>query len=394
MKGIYISINLVFILSNFLMKNLSTIDEILRLYLDDDDFGGTYIDVIHRMIFINTLNETRAEQIKNLPEIRLYANSLNFSKALNSTAILNSGINDMLILARRYRPVECLGYIDVKVNNIVIATCDDDRNKNEAFLNATKIYYPIYMYYNCFPEINNNIISQNNIKFENRNDIASYILAGDGLSIERFNRTTYKCSAGFWAKSRFNPINYIVTAGHCYRRGASYYLLPWNSTDENVKYYVGKMLIHYLSPIDVGLIPILGNVTPVANIRNTDSKEFPQLWIKDHIVVSSNGAHLCISGLYSHVKCGNVKALSGFASTLDREDYIEKLFVVSMSTVGGDSGGPVFSYNQDLISTSINGILLGGFDYDINGDINNAIIQVTPIDFILNYNGIEIITVT
>ncbi|KAF0520804.1 hypothetical protein F8M41_016088 [Gigaspora margarita] len=213
--------------------------------------------------------------------------------------------------------------------------------------------------------------------------------------MERFNITPNKCSAGFWAKSRFNPINYIVTAGHCHREGASYYLLPWNSTDEHVKYYVGEMFENFLSPVDLDLIVIKGNVTPIANIRNTDSKEYPQLRIKDHIAVSSNGAHLCISGLYSHVKCGYVKALSGIASTLDRKEYIEYLFVVGMSTKGGDSGGPVFSYNhQDRMYTSLNGILLGGFDYDINGDINNAIIQVTPIDFILDYVSIEIMTVT
>ncbi|RIB25128.1 hypothetical protein C2G38_2031336 [Gigaspora rosea] len=230
--------------------------------------------------------------------------------ALNSTAVLNSGLDDMLELAQHYRPVECLIYIDVKINNIIIATCDEDRNDNAAFLNAAKIYYPIYMYYNCIRETNNNTISQNNMKLESRNDIVNYILAGDGLSVERFNITPNKCSAGFWAKSLFNPINYIVTAGHCHREGASYYLLPWNSTHENDKYYVGKMFDYRLSPID--------------------------------------------------------------------------------------SGGPVFSYNhQDRMHTSINGILLGGFDYDINGDINNAIIQVTPIDFIFdNYPGIEMVTVT
>ncbi|RIB24228.1 hypothetical protein C2G38_2032057 [Gigaspora rosea] len=430
MKGIYILINqilFVFMLSNFFMvhslqleplaklwniddeqipeylnieKNLSTIDGILKSYLDNDNFGGTYINVIQRKVFINTLNETAAEQIKNRPEIRPYVNSLNFSIASNSTAKLNSGIKDILNLAKRYNPADCLGYTDAKVNNIVIATCVEDRNntRNAAFLNATKIYYPIYIYYICIPEKNNNTISQNNMKFESRNGIVDYILAGDGLNIyERTTRNSTKCSVGFWAKNRLNPnFNFIATAGHCFRQNAFYYLLPWNSTNENFKYYVGEMIIYYQSPIDFGLISISSNsnVTPVANIRNTDSKKYAQLQIKDNIVVSSNGAHLCISGLRSHVKCGYVKALSGFASTVDEKEFIENLFVVSMYIIEGDSGGPIFSYNQDLIYASLNGILLGSFDYDINGDINNAIIQVQPIDFILNNTAIKVVTVT
>ncbi|RIB25124.1 hypothetical protein C2G38_2031333 [Gigaspora rosea] len=334
-----------------------------------------------------------AEQIKNHAEIRPYVNSLNFSKALNSAAGLNSGINKILNLAKHYNPIDTLAYIEATVNNIIIATCDEDRNgTNAAFLNATKIYYPIYIYYICIPNTNNNnIISQNNMKLENRNDIVNYILAGDGIYV--YNRLNYtSCSAGFWAKARFlQNTNFIVTAGHCYRLNASYYLFPWNATE--VGDYIGKMFLHYLSPMDFGLIHMSSNVKPVANIRNTDSKEYPQLIIKDHIVVSSNGAHLCISGFHAHVKCGYVKALSGF-TTVDGKEYNETIFVVSMQARKGDSGGPVFSYNQDLIHASLNGILKGGFGYDINGDINNAIIIITPIDLILNKSAINVVTIT
>ncbi|KAF0547352.1 hypothetical protein F8M41_000662 [Gigaspora margarita] len=187
------------------------------------------------------------------------------------------------------------------------------------------------------------------MKLESRNDIVNYILAGDGIySYYSFNKTRSICSAGFWVTDRFLPnTNFIATAGHCYRPNASCYLLPWNATF--VEYDIGKMLFHYLSTMDFGLIPMSGNVKPVANIRNTDSKEYPQLRIKDHIVVSSNGAHLCISGFRSHVKCGYVKALSGFKDS--GGDYIETLFVVSMQATKGDNGGSVFfiikiSYTQ------------------------------------------------
>ncbi|RIB13665.1 hypothetical protein C2G38_2197227 [Gigaspora rosea] len=71
-------------------KNLSMADGILKPLLDDDNFGGTYIDAIQNKIFVNTLNFTKAEQIKNLTEIRQYINLLNFTRTSNSTAKLNS----------------------------------------------------------------------------------------------------------------------------------------------------------------------------------------------------------------------------------------------------------------------------------------------------------------
>ncbi|KAF0555238.1 hypothetical protein F8M41_017626 [Gigaspora margarita] len=145
--------------------------------------------------------------------------------------------------------------------------------------------------------------------------------------------------------------------------------------------------------MDFGLIYISNkNVTPVPCIRNTDSIQYKELLIEDHIVVSSIGAHLCISAIYSHVKCGYVKALSGFTEAMDGDGWFENIFIVSMYVLRGNSGGPIFSYKQDLIHTSLNGILSAGYDYDINGDINNAIIEVMPIDFIISQTGINVVT--
>ncbi|KAF0341595.1 hypothetical protein F8M41_016257 [Gigaspora margarita] len=145
--------------------------------------------------------------------------------------------------------------------------------------------------------------------------------------------------------------------------------------------------------MDFGLVFINNkNVTPVPSIRNTDSIQYRELPIEDHIVVSSNGAHLCISAFQSHVNCGYVKALSGFTDAINGDGLFENIFIVGVNSLGGDSGAPVFSYKQDLLHTSLNGIVSSGYDFDINGDINNAITEVMPIDFIIRVTGIKVVT--
>ncbi|KAF0537282.1 hypothetical protein F8M41_008450 [Gigaspora margarita] len=149
------------------------------------------------------------------------------------------------------------------------------------------------------------------------------------------------------------------------------------------------MVFHYLEPIDFGLI-FLGvkEVAPEPIIRNTDSNLYHKLLIKDDIAVSSNGAHLCLSGLISHVKCGYMKALSGFAS--NGEVFHENIFVVSVHSLSGDSGGPMFSYIQNQMLVSLNGILTGGLGDNINGSISGVI----TMSSILNIVNITLVKVT
>ncbi|KAF0537297.1 S1 family peptidase [Gigaspora margarita] len=316
-------------------KNLSIVDNILKPLLDDDNFGGTYINVIQNMIFINTLNFTKAEEIKTSIEIRQYISLLNFIRADNSTAKLSSRFQDIDNLAKSYKPKYCIGYINSEINNILIASCNETRNEtsNTAFINAIndRMYNPIFTYYNCINLSNNEIFNRKS------GDIGNRILAGDGIDMD-----IGICSAGFLARSHQN-INYIATAGHCYNPG-SYYLLPWNSTMPTA--LIGKMQDDYLlEPIDFGLINIeYPNIQPVPSVRNTDSEQYKELPIEDIISVSSNGAHLCISGFISHVRCGYVAALNGFTS--DGEDYNNNIFVVNVRSVQGDSGGPIFSYKD------------------------------------------------
>ncbi|KAF0346275.1 S1 family peptidase [Gigaspora margarita] len=227
-----------------------------------------------------------------------------------------------------------MGYINSKINNIIIASCNETRNEksNAAFINAVRKYYPNFIYYNCFGPSNNELPSLKSY------DIEDKILAGDGIFND--NDGVGICSVGFWARQQPNK-NFIATAGHCHAP-RSYYLVPWNSTPTAS---IGRMKNYFLEPIDFGLINIENSdVQPVPSVRNTDSALYNELFIKDIIPVSSNGAHLCLSGVKSHVKCGYVAALNGFTS--NGRYFRENIFVVNLRGKPGDSGGPIFSYKN------------------------------------------------
>ncbi|KAF0537301.1 S1 family peptidase [Gigaspora margarita] len=223
------------------------------------------------------------------------------------------------------------------------------------------------------------------MNLEKRNKIDNRILAGDGLYY-KFKNRSYSCSAGFWARSQPN-MNYIATTGHCYVPGSGpFYLLPWNSTRV---YLIGEMPIHYLEPIDFGLINIdIKKIQPIPSVRNTDSERYKELFIEDVILASNNGAHLCLSGLRSHVKCGYVAALNGFTS--NGLYFRDNIFVVNLRNIAGDSGGPIFYY-KNFTHVSLNGIVQGGL-FDFNDNIN-GITGVITISSILNlFEDLEVVT--
>ncbi|KAF0554306.1 hypothetical protein F8M41_019387 [Gigaspora margarita] len=143
---------------------------------------------------------------------------------------------------------------------------------------------------------------------------------------------------------------------------------------------------YFKEPIDFGLINIENSdVQPVPSVRNTDSARYKELFIKDIIPVSSNGAHLCLSGIESHVKCGYVAALNGFTS--NGRYFRENIFVVNLRSMSGDSGWSIFSY-KNLMLVSLNGILTGAVR-----NFNDGIIGVITISSILKeVKNLEVVT--
>ncbi|KAF0502316.1 hypothetical protein F8M41_019836 [Gigaspora margarita] len=210
---------------------------------------------------------------------------------------------------------------------------------------------------------NNKISGPNNMKIESKNDVHDEILVGDGYIVyDSITEIEKDCTMGFLARDQAN-VNYIATAGHCLRT----------------------------EPIDFGLIKIDGDIIPNQNIRNTDSEQYKELLMEDDIALTSNGVHLCLSGLYSHVICGYVKSLNGFTSS--GIAFCENIFIVSLFHQFGDSGGPLFSFKQDLIHVSLNGILTGGLR-DIDNHIN-GISGVITMNSIFNiFKNISLVTST
>ncbi|RIB13666.1 hypothetical protein C2G38_2040777 [Gigaspora rosea] len=283
-------------------------------------------------------------------------------------------------------PKECTGYINSKTNNIIIASCNESRNEpnNIAFINVIndRMYYPIFIYKNCHEPSDNVTPSLNS------RQVVTRILAGDGII---FGNAADKCSVGFWARIPPNE-NFIATAGHCYEHGSFYFLFPWNSTHYVPHVLIGEMQYYLEELIDFGLISIYNNkdLQPVPSIRNTDSEQYKELFIDDVILVSSNGAHLCFSGLESHVGCGYVAALNGFNT--DGDYFTENLFIIELASRFGDSGGPVFSY-KNLSHVSLNGIVSSCVD-DFY-DKSTGILGITTISSILNeLEDLEIFTVS
>ncbi|KAF0488836.1 hypothetical protein F8M41_022160 [Gigaspora margarita] len=284
----------------------------------------------------------------------------------------------MFVLADNHEAHAICVYIDVILNNVVIASFFNEAKQNTPFFDSVKnIYNPIFKFYDSNEEIFSNTSSLNNKKIRKRN-IADVILAGDGLDYEDNEiGEGGTCSCGFWARNSSNPnINYIGTAGHCFTNQECFHL-PWDSpTTENLT-PIGQTAFHDTIQISNK------DVQPRAAIRNTNPL-FQELLIKDGNAVSSHGAHLCLSGHSTHVTCGYIKALDGFYFEEDR--FSDSVTIMSAKSAIGDSGGPIFHSQLDLKHVSLNGITLGGFGDELT--------IVTKLDLILDLDGVDIELVT
>ncbi|RIB22479.1 hypothetical protein C2G38_988240 [Gigaspora rosea] len=333
-----------------LERKLILVDGILRPLLDNDNFGGTRIDVIHNRIFINTLNFTRADEIKNLTQINQYIDLLEFVKVFYSTTKLKSNLGGISNLSNVHNAY-CLGHIDVEFNNIVITSCDEDISLNEKFFTAIKIYEPnpILNFHRCNAGINNNSSNDIGPKIVVK-QVVKEILAGNGIySPININGSTFflTCSAGFWARDQAN-INYIATTGHCFVDSDLFYLRELIDPSD----LIGQMIYHLKNP-DFGLIQLnLENVRPIACVINRNSRQYTELIIDDHIAVSSIGAHLCHSGQTTNVECGYLKALSGDGFFKIRIHFTDDVLIVSAWSRKGDSGGPVFYFKRSYACKS------------------------------------------
>ncbi|CAG8821212.1 19435_t:CDS:2, partial [Gigaspora margarita] len=128
-------------------KKLITIDKILQPLIKEHilSFGGTYINVKKKQVFVNTVDPSVVPIITNSSELMHtdYLNFITFVTANNSLVTLADRFLKIYGLIKQFRPknIEC--YIDMEFNNIVIR--HSQKKNNSEFLNSTRVYNPIFI---------------------------------------------------------------------------------------------------------------------------------------------------------------------------------------------------------------------------------------------------------
>ncbi|KAF0425108.1 hypothetical protein F8M41_006394 [Gigaspora margarita] len=168
----------------------------------------------------------------------------------------------------------------------------------------------------------------------------------------------------FLAKAKNETKNYIITVEH-YRiesgDDTEFFYGAWNKPRTNE--LVGPILSDVNEHYDLGLIDLSNmskSLKALPSIRNTDSEQFPQLYINDGMPVLIHGVHLCKSGYTTHVACGFVKAFDTIYHAGD-EEFDSDLIMTSMDGLGGDM------------------ILNGTSVYNIIGNVNTMILPLSMI---------------
>ncbi|KAF0562306.1 peptidase S1 family protein [Gigaspora margarita] len=243
---------------------------------------------------------------------------------------------------------------------------------------------PRLSFYNCTVRKNNTNSNDLEPKIVAKQVIKKEILAGDAIYspiIINGSTTFVLCSEGFWARDRANA-SYIATTGHCSVANTNFYLRKQVDPSD----LIGHMIYQLQLP-DFGLIRLnLQNVRPIPCVRNKKSSQYPELRIKDHIVVSSIGAHLCHSGATTNVDCGYLKSLNGDGFVKIPTYFTDDILIVDAWSRKGDSGGPVFYY-KDLMNVGLNGLLISSVSDQISG-----ILAAVPLSSILNTVDITVVT--
>ncbi|RIB22790.1 hypothetical protein C2G38_2293809 [Gigaspora rosea] len=283
-------------------------------------FEGTYIDLIEDELYlvVNTVKDSKVDELLALPQINSYKDFLHFEKANNSISQIYLNFGEIIHITQSMRPQGVIVYIDMSINNNVLYILHSEIDNTE-FINAVEPFNPSIIYEDPPPAPQNIIQSQLNDDF---NSVELRILGGDGLYN---NETESICSVGFWTRDKYNQNElYIITAGHC-------------MDEENVQKYNFFFMNHGI-------------------LRYPNAHILDQLIISDGVPVYSHGVHMCKSGSTSHFTCGHVLGLNGIYSS--REGIAYELIITDMSAETGDSGGSVISFvsPQDLNLVAAHGI--------------------------------------
>ncbi|CAG8853285.1 8270_t:CDS:1, partial [Gigaspora margarita] len=206
----------------------------------------------------------------------------------------------------------------------------------------------------------------------------------------------FPCTAGFWVRQQ--GLAYLVTSGHCALNATKdpqgyvefYFKVP--GTDQTS--FFGKMTRLEIEPVDRGFILPFDEYSEYPFIYSHELQT-PMFAITDFTRTPVNfaeGAVLCKSGASTGYSCGRVTSGS-VKSILSNPGYglfeYDNQIEVSTRCTLGDSGAPVFSYNNplDLSRTGVNliGMMVGGKE-------DENIIVITPLYQILD-SDMDVVTI-
>ncbi|KAF0413753.1 serine protease [Gigaspora margarita] len=201
------------------------------------------------------------------------------------------------------------------------------------------------------------------------------LLGGDGIT--DFHTV---CSAGFWVRSAGRE--FLATAGHCAQRtNDKFNNMPSVGQDYT---FIGQMIIRDIEGFDRGYIMKTNSkVLATPMIRDRDNDDYPELEIMAVTDPDTEGMPICKSGFTTGVTCGRIL---GITDTLTREQdglVFHDVIITNMECTGGDSGGPVYVYLDELLPT----VMIVGLVYAAGG----GLCLFHPVNSIL-LPGMEVIT--
>ncbi|CAG8741651.1 20572_t:CDS:1, partial [Gigaspora margarita] len=301
----------------------------------------------------------------------------------NSLSKLNEIFNQVNTLVKNFNVVNVIIGNQHKVNNIVIHL--DQPELYQAFINSIKKLNPTPIIDGPNEAIKENSSStlksrennspileshENNSPTLESREIHLRILSGYAIGATN-EQSRFKCTAGFWVRQQ--GLAYLATSGHCALNATDphgsikfYFIVP--GTDKTK--FFGNMTRSELEPVDRGFILPYDEYSVYPFIFAHELQMFAITDFTRTLVNFAEGAVVCKSGAATGYSCG--KVLSVRANTVlfhvgyGRFDY-EGLIEVSMRGTYGDSGAPVFSYNNplDLSQTGVNlfGMIVGATRY-------------------------------
>ncbi|CAG8557346.1 32033_t:CDS:2 [Gigaspora margarita] len=303
-----------------LEKNLISIDSKLQPLLNGLYFGGTYLDIKVGKINVNTVDQSKVDEIRN--KMKNYQDYLNFIAVNNTLSQLNSTFNQTFILAQQLNITNCIISIEPKFNNVVIYLSMNGK-KNKEFIENVETFNPSPIIKLLPNEKKNEEIPFNSSTLVEKRNIYLRLDGGSKIvSVDQDNRRILACSAGFWMIK--NNGDFIVTAGHCPENFPSLFYV-YSFQDDHL---IGPMNSRVIRPYDMG------------------SSE-----------ITSCGIHICKAGQRTGITCGFVSAFNSI-NIVDGRPMMRTI-AAPINNYPGDSGGPIFRYNDH--NADAVGIAVAGF---------------------------------